>query len=234
MKQYGSLLICFVMTCSVGCVPLFSDSRGVNELKEELAQLQIEHRELKQNQADLYAKTDSSIATIDALNVAVQDLQNKLLLLSQNLQAQTIDPDEKLKNDYSNSVLPSSAYQSAYGDYSMGKFELAYSGFQFFVEKYPNAELSPQAQFYMGECFYSREMWDQAVEEYKKVEANYKKSNFVSSARLKIALCYSRLGNRSESLDVFSSIVKDYPQSPEALTAKEKIKKYNNAKTKTR
>ena len=86
----------------------------------------------------------------------------------------------------------------------------------------------------MGECLYSREMLDQAVAEYKKVESDYEKSNFVPSARLKIALCYNRLGKQNESLDVFSSIVNDYSQSPEALTAKEKIKKYNNAKTKTR
>ena len=234
MKQYGFLLICLaMMTCSIGCIPLSSNSRGINELREELAQLQIEHRELKQNQADLYAKVDSSVTTIDALNAATQDLQNKLSLLNQSLQDSTMNPDKKSINDY-DSVLPSSVYQSAYGDYSMGKFELAYSGFQSFVENYPNAELAPQAQFYMGECFYSREMLDQAVAEYKKVESDYEKSNFVPSERLKIALCYNRLGKQNESLDVFSSIVNDYSQSPEALTAKEKIKKYNNAKTKTR
>ncbi|GHT25062.1 hypothetical protein AGMMS49953_09020 [Endomicrobiia bacterium] len=57
----------------------------------------------------------------------------------------------------------------------MAKFDLAYSGFQSFADKYPNAELVPQAQFYMGECFYSMSMWDKALEEYKKVEQRYKK-----------------------------------------------------------
>lgn len=233
MKQYGFLLICLAMTCGIGCVPLSCGSCGVNELKGELAQLQIEHRELKQNQADLYAKVDSSIATIDVLSAALQDLQDRLSLLSQGLQDSTMSQNKKSINDY-DSALPSSVYQSAYGDYAMGKFEIAYSGFQSFVEKYPDAELASQAQFYAGECFYSREMWNQAMAEYEKVESNYKKSNFVPSARLKIALCYNRLGNQNESLDIFSSIVNDYPQSPEALTAKEEIKKYSNAKTKTR
>ncbi|WP_096525517.1 tetratricopeptide repeat protein [Candidatus Endomicrobiellum trichonymphae] len=112
----------------------------------------------------------------------------------------------------------------------MAKFDLAYSGFQSFADKYPNAELVPQAQFYMGECFYSMSMWDKALEEYKKVEQRYKKrSDLVSSARLKIALCCQKLDKNEEAIRMFSSIIKDFPQSPESLTAKESIEIYNNA-----
>jgi tol-pal system protein YbgF len=221
MKLCSFLLLCLITACNTGCIPLGSNSRVINELKAELSQLQIEHRELKQNQADLYAKIESSSAAIDALNASVQDLRNEI----------SNQPDNKSKIDYDNAVLLSSVYQSAYGDYSMGKFDIAYSGFQSFVDKYPNSEFAPQAQFYMGECFYSRKMWGQAVDEYKKVEENYNRSNFVASARLKIALCYINIGKRSAALNIFSSIVKDFPKTSEALTSKEKIKQYNNAKT---
>ncbi|MDR3274789.1 MAG: tetratricopeptide repeat protein [Endomicrobium sp.] len=213
-----------------GCIPL--NSHEVIDLKDELSHLQIQYRELKQNYADLYTRVDPACTTLEVLNVSVKDLQDKVFALDQNIQNINdleIDANKKSKNDNVKPSFPSSIYQSAYSDYSMGKFDLAYSGFQAFVKKYPNSEFTPQAQFYMGECFYSGSMWEKALEEYKKVERHYKKSELLSSARLKIALCCELLSKHNEALNIFLSIVKDFPQSPESLMAKEKLKIYNNA-----
>ncbi len=208
----------FMMTFATGCVTL--NSNAIMDLKDELSQLQIHDKELRENQADLYIK----VAMFDAFSASLQDLQNKISVLSQE-----ICDCKKSKGD-DQFVLPSSIYQSAYGDYLTGKFDLAYSGFQSFIDKYPNAELAPQAQFYIGECFYSMSEWNKALEEYKKVEQHYKKRpDLVSSARLKIALCCQKLGRNEKAIRIFSSIMKDFSQSPESLAAKENIEIYNNA-----
>ncbi|GMO53725.1 MAG: hypothetical protein Ta2C_05710 [Candidatus Endomicrobiellum trichonymphae] len=191
--------------------------------------MQIQNKELRENQFDLYTKADSTYVMFDVLSASLQDLQNKISVLSQAIHDLKVVTDKRSKSN-EQSVLPSFIYQNAYGDYLMAKFDLAYSGFQSFADKYPNAELVPQAQFYMGECFYSMSMWDKALEEYKKVEQRYKKrSDLVSSARLKIALCCQKLDKNEEAIRMFSSIIKDFPQSPESLTAKESIEIYNNA-----
>ncbi|WP_015423317.1 tetratricopeptide repeat protein [Candidatus Endomicrobiellum trichonymphae] len=198
-------------------------------MKGELSRLQIQNKELRENQFDLYTKADSTYVMFDVLSASLQDLQNKISVLSQAIHDLKVVTDKRSKSN-DQSVLPSFIYQNAYGDYLMAKFDLAYSGFQSFADKYPNAELVPQAQFYMGECFYSMSMWDKALEEYKKVEQRYKKrSDLVSSARLKIALCCQKLDKNEEAIRMFSSIIKDFPQSPESLTAKESIEIYNNA-----
>ncbi|WP_413906618.1 tetratricopeptide repeat protein [Candidatus Endomicrobiellum trichonymphae] len=198
-------------------------------MKGELSRLQIQNKELRENQFDLYTKADSTYVMFDVLSASLQDLQNKISVLSQAIHDLKVVTDKRSKSN-EQSVLPSFIYQNAYGDYLMAKFDLAYSGFQSFADKYPNAELVPQAQFYMGECFYSMSMWDKALEEYKKVEQRYKKrSDLVSSARLKIALCCQKLDKNEEAIRMFSSIIKDFPQSPESLTAKESIEIYNNA-----
>jgi TolA-binding protein len=73
-------------------------------------------------------------------------------------------------------------------------------------------------------------VWDKALEEYKKVEQHYKKRpDLISATRLKIALCYQKLDKNEEAIRMFSSIIKDFPQSPESLMAKENIEIYNNA-----
>lgn len=203
-------------------------NQEVTGLKGELAQLQIQFKELQRNHADLYAKADTEFVTLDVLSASVQDLQTKVSNLTQKIH--DLETSAKKKNrDTGEAVLPSDIYQNAYSDYSMGKYELAFKGFQSFIDKYPNAELAPQAQYFMGECFYSQSRWQQALDEYRKVEQKYPRSEQTAPSRLKIALCYELLGKKSQAMNVFGSIVKDFPQSSEALTAKEKIRIYNNA-----
>jgi tol-pal system protein YbgF len=221
------LLFCFIIiiVCT-GCIPL--NSRDVTDLKGEVAQLQIECKELKQNRADLHAKIDFVVNSLESLNALVHELQNKISLLNQIIK--DFKPD--LDNKTNSIALPDSLYQSAYSDYISSNYELAYSGFKSFIEKYPNAELAAQAQFYLGECFYSRKMWSNAIKEYEKVEGIYSKSNLLASAQLKIALCYEKLGSKQEAVKLFSLIVDNFPKSPEFLTAKEKIKTYTNVENK--
>ncbi|MDR0956283.1 MAG: tetratricopeptide repeat protein [Endomicrobium sp.] len=218
MKQF--LLLCFVVVFITGCIPL--NSQKIADLKEEVSKLQIQYTELQQNNADLYTKLE----TINTLNALIQDLDNKVSLLNQSMR----DFEIKLNNtkNESSAILPVFVYQNAYGDYLVGKYELSYSEFKSFVEKYPNDKQAYQAQFYMGECFYSLGLWEKAIAEYAKVEEYYKKSNLISASRLKIALCYEMLGNKNEAIKIFKSIVQDFSQSSESLIAKEKIKIYNN------
>ncbi|MCL2390210.1 MAG: tol-pal system protein YbgF [Endomicrobia bacterium] len=215
---------------AAGCVPL--NQREISDLKGEVAELQIQLKDLQKRHADLFVKADSSYVTLDVLSASIKDLQNKVSMLAQNIQDIEVSSKKKRDGAKSETMIPSDIYQIAYSDYSMGKYGLAYEGFKSFVDKYPNSELAPQAQYFMGECFYSQSMWAQAVAEYKKVEQNYPRSDLTASARLKIALSYDLLGKRNEAISIFSSIVEDYPQSSEALTAKEKIRIYNNAQRK--
>jgi tol-pal system protein YbgF len=225
MKYYKFIPVYFIfmMTFTAGCVTL--NPNAIMDLKGELLRLQVQGKELRKNQVDLYTK----VVMFDVLSASLQDLQNKVSVLSHEIHDLEVVADKKSKSG-DQFVLLSSIYQSAYSDYLTGKFDLAYSGFQSFVDKYPNAELAPQAQFYIGECFYSMSVWDKALEEYKKMEQRYKKRpDLVSSARLKMALCYQKLDKNEKAIRIFSSIIKDFPQNPESLTAKENIETYNNA-----
>jgi tol-pal system protein YbgF len=216
-----------------GCATYSLNSKDIVNLKEDVSQLQIEGRDLKQKHADLYAKVASYSTLIDALNASVLDLQNRISFLNQIINDLEANLDQINSQKHQNILTPSSLYQRAYADYLIGKFELAYSNFKSFIEKYPNAELAPQAQFYMGECLYSRDMYAKAIVEYQKVEQNYKKSNFVVTSRLKIALCYKKTDDNASAFKIFNSIIRDFPKSQEAVTCQENLKKfYNNVQKK--
>lgn len=224
--RYSIIFSAFFAFALSACIP--GGNQEVTDLRGEVAQMQIQFKELQRNHADLYAKADTEFVTLDVLTASVQDLQTKVSSLTQKIQ--DMEASAKSRNrDAGDAVLPSDLYQNAYSDYSMGKYDLAFKGFQSFVEKYPNAELAPQSVYFMGECFYSRSKWQEALNEFQKVEQKYPRSEHVAPARLRIALCYELLGKKSQAMNVFGSIVKDFPQSSEALTAKEKIRIHNNA-----
>jgi len=230
MKYGYFIFFAAVAFLASGCMP--AQSKDVSELRGEVAQMQIQLKELQANHADLYARADTAFVTLDVLNASIHDLQSKNSALAQKVQELDGAVRKKDRSERGDALLPSEAYQSAYSDYSMGKYDLAYSGFQKFIEKYPDSELAAQAQFYMGESLYSQSKWKEAVAEYQKVELKYKKSDLVAAARLKMALSYDMTGDKSQAMDIFGSIVKDFPQSSEAFTAKEKIRIYNNAQKK--
>ena len=92
--------------------------------------------------------------------------------------------------------------------------------------------MAAQAQYYIAESMYLQNNFADAYEEYKKIEGTYSNSEFISAARLKMALCLEQLNRKEDSLVVLQSIIKDYPKSAEAFTAKEKIKIYTNDKNK--
>jgi tol-pal system protein YbgF len=221
---------------SIFCLPLFLSLNGclatsteVKDLREDIYQLQLKLNEVQTNQADISTKMDTVSTDMNSLNFQLQETQNRMSLLSQRLDdvesgmSQRMD---KLFEQLSGSALsiappPSELYNLAYSDFSKGRYDLAIVGFKTYLEKYPQGELAAQAQYYIGESYYSQSQWQKAFEEYKNVDTNYNQSDIVPAARLKSALCLKQLGKKAESGQILDSLIKDFPNSSEAFTAKE-------------
>lgn len=219
-----ALFFCVFLFAGCATVP----QTEITDLKKELAQLQIKFNQLESRQADLFAKYESGQVTNDAISASNQELFKKISQLSQKIQdLEIIQKKSASSSGGAVSVqTPTVVYQNAYNDYLVGKYELALTGFKSFIKKYPEHELAPKVQYYIGECLYSQNNWKDAYEEYKTVDSMYNGSEFSSSARLKMALCLELLGRKQDAQVVFKSILVDYPKSPESFTAKEKLKMY--------
>lgn len=229
IKFISILLMPFLF---VGCATTFQSD--LSNLKSDVAQLQVKFNAVESKQADVYSKYETNLVTTDTTNASIQELYKKISQLSQRLQdLEAISKKGNISSDTKVSAgsLPSDLYKNAYNDFLIGKYDVAIVGFKSFVKKYENNELAPQAQYYIGESLYACSKWTEAYEQYKKIEDKYADSEFVSSARLKMALCLELLGKKNDSIAVLESILLDYPNSAEAFTAKEKIKIYTNAKS---
>jgi tol-pal system protein YbgF len=116
---------------------------------------------------------------------------------------------------------PEALYQSAYSDVAAGRYNLGREAFQDYLKYYPDTEVSDNAQYWIGECYFATGDFAGAIPEFQKVVKDYPKGDKVPPSMLKIGLCYSRLKNTTEATRTYKMLVQKYPKSPEAARAKE-------------
>jgi len=115
------------------------------------------------------------------------------------------------------------AYDSAYDAFKEEKYDEAREGFQKFLAKYPNAEYSDSAQFWIGESYYFQRKYEQAILEYEKVIKNYPQGNKVPSALLKQGFAFLNIGDKSSAKLLLEQVVKEYPATNQARMARAKL-----------
>ena len=223
-------LLPIFMLC--GCMATTSQS-NIDDLKKEVSKLQIKCASLESKQVEMYSKFEENLVDADTANASIQELYKKMAQLSQSLKdMEVIVNNQKKNSSVGNVQLPSKLYESAYNSFLLGKYEIAIVEFKSFLKQYKDHDLATQAQYYIAESMYLQNNFSDAYEEYKKIEELYPNSEFISASRLKMALCLEQLNRKEDSVVVLQSIIKDYPKSAEAFTAKEKIKIYTNEKNK--
>ena len=215
-----------------GCMATTSQS-NIDDLKKEVSKLQIKCASLESKQAEMYSRFEENLVDNDTATASIQELYKKMAQLSQSLKdLEVVVNNQQKDNSSANVQLPSKVYESAYNSFLLGKYEMAIVGFKSFLKQYKDHDLAAQAQYYIAESMYLQNNFTDAYEEYKKIEQTYSDSEFISASRLKMALCLEQLGKKEDAIIVLQSILKDYPKSAEAFTAKEKIKIYTNGKNK--
>jgi len=118
---------------------------------------------------------------------------------------------------------PEEAYQAAYSDLASGRYGLARDAFTEYLRRYPDTEVSDNAQYWIGECSYALGDFQGAIEAFKKVAENYPKGDKVPAALLKTGIAYSRLKDMSSARKYYAQVAQKYPKSDEARLARERL-----------
>jgi len=84
-------------------------------------------------------------------------------------------------------------------------------------------ELADNAQYWIGECYYSLKQSQRAVVEFEKV-LSFPNSNKDDDAQFKIGLCYMALGNKTKANEQFQLLIERFPQSEFVPSAKQYMK----------
>ena len=132
---------------------------------------------------------------------------------------------------------PEQVYQTAYLDFSKGNYSLAVSGFREFVRRFPDLDLADNAQYWIGESYFSmarsssaqgqaeraNQALEQAVQEFRKVPLNYPRGDKVPTAIYKEGLALMELKQIRAAQARLQYLLDNFPQSEEAPLARERL-----------
>ena len=127
---------------------------------------------------------------------------------------------------------PNDIWRNAYLDYSSGSFDLAISGVQEFLSKYPNEPRAPDAHLLLGDALTGQKKFEQAVFEYDIVLQKYPESDKTRTALLKKGLAQAET-SPPQAIATLNDVVKKFPGTSEATNAQAKVRELQLAQRRT-
>ena len=119
---------------------------------------------------------------------------------------------------------PSDLYDTAYGDYTKGRYALAIQGFQEYIDSYPGTALSDNAQYWIGESHYAQRKFKESVDDFDRLLKVWPKSGKAAAALLKKGFALLEMGQKAEAVVQLQYVINEHPSSEEARLARAKLK----------
>ena len=104
------------------------------------------------------------------------------------------------------------SYTDAVRDLQTGKTDLARNEFQQYLTYFPNTELAPKAQYYLGEIDYNRGDFTNAVKNFDLVLEHYPENPKTADAHLMKGLALLKSNRRNNAVQEFRVLVSSYPR----------------------
>ena len=118
---------------------------------------------------------------------------------------------------------PQTVYETAYADYTRGNLDLAIVGFRQFLEAQPSSELTDNALYWLGECFYRQAKFNKAIEQFDQVLTRFPTGDRVASALLKKGYAYLEMGQKAQGIVQLQAVVCEHPGKDEAALARQRL-----------
>jgi len=229
-----------VLAC--GCA-----TRGsVRNIRSELADLRNEIALLRQADEQMSRETATTLGEITTLEARVKDLTtivNRTTADVSRITARLGETDESLKRiqtempakpaasavpppverparEPARPAQPESAYGTALATFRAREHGQAVLEFLDFIGKYPKHPLAANAQYWIGEAYYSQRDYRQALVEFQKVLEYSSANGKVPDTLLKMGLCYTNLREPGRANDMWTRVVGEFPSSDAAGQAR--------------
>ena len=198
--------------------------------------------EIQKQLAALQARTETLSGELSRLSTRVDELSQRVEMLTRQVRA-TQPPAPAAPRPAPapprapGGPQPTDVYQTAYIDFSKGNYPLAIAGFREFLRRFPDAELANNAQYWIGEAYFSlargygnaaqpdkaTQSLEQAVQEFKKVVANYPRGEKTPTALYKEALALIELKQPDLAQSRLQYLIDNFPQAAETSLARERL-----------
>jgi tol-pal system protein YbgF len=231
---------------------IFALQKEFSELEKTVKADKVSGKDLRKNQADMGAdisdlrqkiqelrgiteelevktdhlKTGYSGEKLKALSDDLDDVEVRVAIVENYLgigKKDTATENKSGETPLKKSIDKEQIYSEAYRTFKDGNYSDARGKFSEFLKSFSGTEYSDNAQFWIGECFYFEEKYEEAILEYEKVVQNYPEGNKVPNALLKQALSFLKLDDKSSSKLLLQRVIKEYPNTNAARIARAKL-----------
>lgn len=113
-------------------------------------------------------------------------------------------------------------YDRGYTLYHQKHYVDAEASFQRFLQAEPNSELADNAQYWIGECRYSRGDMRGALAAFRETVARYPAGNKTADALLKAGMSLENIGDKEAARNTYQEVLKRYPGTAVAAVAEER------------
>ncbi|MDR2892285.1 MAG: tol-pal system protein YbgF [Deltaproteobacteria bacterium] len=117
------------------------------------------------------------------------------------------------------------AYDRALATFDSGQAQGAEALFTDFMRLYPQSDLAPNAEYWLGECFYTQKRYGEAILAFQNVAAQYPEHNKAAAALLKTGYSYEHLSDPQNARFYLQQLLEYYPKSEPAPLARKALER---------
>lgn len=178
---------------------------------------------------------------IDESNVRITSLSQEVEALRLAIPQMTaapavpVDPDAPPVSDVqppqsqappptmSPGMSPQRLFSTALADFTAGQWTLCIDGFNTYLKSFARTDAADDAQWYIGDCYYSDGKFTEAIDAYGRVITGYPKGDRVPDAYYKMGLALERMKQYDRAREAWESLTRLFPDSDLARLAKQRL-----------
>jgi tol-pal system protein YbgF len=213
---------------------------GINKVSNSVAVLDAQMRDRDRTLAApvtaVGAKVDSMSSEFQSLRVSIDDMSQRLGKLQQGL----IDLNNTVKvisappappaptgpgaaSGPPPGVTAESLYANAMRDKDSGNYDMAQQEFSDYLKYYGASETAPNAQYYIGEIYYNRKDYDNALKAFDAVLERFPDNNKTLDAMYMKGRTLFQTGERNKAAAEFRAVYSRSPRSDLGSKAKAQL-----------
>ncbi len=202
----------------------------VNGLSGKVDAMGDDMRSLKDSLADLNSR-------LERMDAKMTDLKNQMQIMQSPpavpgspgstggpAGATNGQPGPSASNAPPAGMSADKTYTDARRDLQTGKADLALQEFQQYLTYFPNTELAPSAQYYIGEIAYNRGDYKGAVDAFDSVLERYPQNPKTPDAHLMKGMALLKGGQRNRAAQEFRDLAMTYPRTDDARKAQQQLR----------
>ena len=180
----------------------------LENLRSEIASVKGQNEQLSKELADTQRRQKDMVQSVDERIRPLEPFKTSL-----DGKEFMAEPSEKKNFDY------------ALGIFRKGDFEVSANLFQEFIRQHPRSGFTSAALFWLGNAQYATRDYKEAMQKFRALIAREADHVRAPESLLSIANCQVELKDTRGARKTLEELIKTYPQSEVAATAKERLAK---------